>query len=126
MRAHDLQLVVVLVKGHPGNIAGVGERPHGSAEPVAQLLEQCWGGEGEAQVPGEERRDLGAGLQGGYVGVEIDPVKAFDVQRHVAVEHVVDGHNPHPHPHPPRPGIKGVRMHQRYSELQPGPLISAV
>jgi hypothetical protein len=65
MRAHDLQLVVVLVEGHPGNVARVGERAHGSAEPVTQLLEQCRGGKREVQVPGEKRGDLGAGLQVG-------------------------------------------------------------
>jgi hypothetical protein len=98
MRAHDLQLVVVLVEGHPGEVASVGERAHGSAEPVTKLLEQRRGGKRKAQVPGEERGDLGAGLQGGHIAVEIDPVKAFDVQRHVSLKHVVDRHDPHPHP----------------------------
>jgi len=108
MRAHDLQLVVVLGKGHPGKVASVGERAHGSAESVTQLLEQCRGGKRKAQVPGEERGDLCAGLQGGDVGVEIDPVKAFDVQRHVSVEHVIDRHDPHPPSHPPHPKDQGA------------------
>jgi hypothetical protein len=98
VRTHDLQLVVVLVEGHPGDAAGVGERPHGSTEPVTQLLEQRRGGKREAQVPGEERRDLCAGLQGGHIGVEIDPVKALDVQHDMPLEHLVEGHNPRPHP----------------------------
>src|SRR5205807_6517652 len=45
----------------------------------------------------QERHDLTADLQVGDVAIEVHPVEALQVQRHMAVEHIVDiDHLGHP------------------------------
>jgi hypothetical protein len=44
-------------------------------------------------VLGHERHDLPAGLQDRHVGIEVDPVQALDVQRHVPAQDFIDRHH---------------------------------
>jgi hypothetical protein len=103
MRLHHLQLGLVLAELDPGDVIGIGKGDHRLAEPVTQLPEQHRRREREPQVPGQERHHLGTGLQDRHVSVEIDPVQALDIQRHMPVEHVIyrqdtrhDDHLPQP------------------------------
>ena len=43
-----------------------------------------------AAVLGEERHQLAGHLQGGHVAVEVQPVQALDLQRHMLAQQVVD------------------------------------
>jgi DNA-binding MarR family transcriptional regulator len=63
-----------------GDVVVLGEGAHRLAEALTELAEQRRGGERIAEVIGQERHDLGACLQFRHVAVEIDPVRALDVQ----------------------------------------------
>ena len=103
VRRHHLQLGLVLLEPDPRDVVGIGERQHRPAEPVAHLPEQRRRGERESQVAGEERHHLGTGLQDRHVGVEVDPVQALDIQRHMPVQHVIHRHDPSHDDHLPQP-----------------------
>ena len=64
-----------------------------TTEPVSDLLEQRRRRDRVAQVIGQEPDHLAAHLQVGHVGVEVQPVDALDLQRDMAVQHVVDVHH---------------------------------
>ena len=98
VRAHHLQLGIILAEPDPRDLIGLGERGDRPAEPVPELPEQHRRGKREPQVPGQERHHLRTGLQDRHVRVEIDPVQALDVQHHMPVEHVVHRDNPLVHP----------------------------
>jgi len=70
-----------------------GEGLHLSTETVADLLEQRWRRDREAEMSGEEGDHLTTYLQIGDVGVEQQAVDAVDRQTDVTVEHVVDVHD---------------------------------
>jgi hypothetical protein len=91
VRLHHLQLGLVLLELDPGDVIGIGERHHRPAEPVAHLPEQRRRREREPQVPGQERHHLRTRLQDRHIGVEIDPVQAFDIQYDMPVEYVIYG-----------------------------------
>ena len=57
------------------------------------LSKQRRGGNRQAQVLGHERDHLPAGLQDRHVGIEVDPVQALDVQRHMPAEDLVHRHS---------------------------------
>ena len=103
VRLHHLQLGLVLTELDPRDVIGIGKGDHRLAEPVAHLPEQRRRGEREPQVPGQERHHLGTGLQDRHVGVEVDPVQALDVQRHMPVQHVVHRYDPRHDDHLPQP-----------------------
>jgi len=125
VRAHHLELAVILAELHPRDVVGLGKRRHRRTEPPPDLVEQRRGGERVAQMLAQERHHLATGLQDRHVGVEVHPVQALDVQRDMPIKHVVDRHHPRPHTH--------LRTQAQGREDEPtrrgppaGPLTSAV
>ena len=93
VRAHHVGLAVVLAEPDPRDVAGLGEGSHRAAEPLADLLQQRRRGDRQVQVLGHERDHLPAGLQDRHVGVQVDPVQALDVQRHMTAQHLIHRHH---------------------------------
>ena len=76
-----------------GNVLVGGERLHLPPEAVADLLEQRRRRDREAKVLGQKRHHLPADLQIGHVRVQVEPVHAGEVERNMALEHVIDVHH---------------------------------
>ena len=70
------------------------ERLHRPHEPVADLGEQRRRRDRVPQMPGQEHHHLPTRLQVRHVGVQQHPVHALDLQRHMAVEHLIDIRRP--------------------------------
>jgi hypothetical protein len=69
----------------------------------------------------KERDHLRAGLQRRYVGVEVDPVQALDVQRRVTFEQLIDRHNLLTHDRPPPrspPSIAGCDQRDKKDQAK--------
>ena len=120
--AHHVELAadVVLAESHHRDVVVCGEAGHRLAEALTELSEQRRRRERIAQVIGQKRHHLGAGLQFRHVAIQINPVRALDIQRHVPVQNFGHGHDPLRHDDhlgtehapaaaPPRPlGIRGA------------------
>lgn len=83
---------VRLLELQDGNVLGDGEGMHFTPKAIADLLEESRGGDGMAEVGGQEADHLAAHLEVGDIGVEVEAVDAFHLQGDVAVEEVVDVH----------------------------------
>jgi hypothetical protein len=69
---------------------GGSEAFHRRPEGIAQLGEDRRGGDRIAKVLGQEDDHLPTHLQVRHVGVQVDAIQALQVERYMAVEHVVD------------------------------------
>jgi hypothetical protein len=72
------------------DLPGRGEGAGGLDEGVAHLLEEGGRGDGVAAVLGEEGHQLAGHLQRRHVPVEIQPIQALNLQRHMLAQQVVD------------------------------------
>src|SRR6476660_4563924 len=83
--AHHVELAadVVLAESHHRDVVLCGDAGHRLAEALTVLSEQRRRRERIAQVIGEKRRHLGAGLQFRRVAIQINPVRALDIQGHL-------------------------------------------
>jgi hypothetical protein len=72
------------------DVVGIGERPHVATKTVADGTQQRRGRDRLAEVPGDEPHDLPADLKARHVRVEVEPVDALHIERHMTLKHVVD------------------------------------
>jgi hypothetical protein len=72
-------------------------------------------------MPGQERDDLTTDLQIRHVGVEVDPIGTFQIERHMPVEHVVDRDRARHH-HRLQLPIRVLRGGAATAEASVGPL----
>jgi hypothetical protein len=93
---HHLQLAahIGLAEPHPGDAVVLREGGHCPPEPLAELLEQRRRGEWVAQVAGQERHHLRAGLQLGHVGIEVNAIQALDIQSNMPIQNLGHGDDP--------------------------------
>jgi len=89
---HLLDLAVGLGEPHHRDVLLIGEATHRSAERGPDLIEDRRGRDRIAQMRGQEADNLPTHLQVRDVGVEVDPIQALQVQRHLPIEHIVDRH----------------------------------
>jgi len=120
--AHHFELAadVVLAESHHRDVVLRSEVGHRLAEALTELSEQRWRRERIAQMIGQKRHHLGAGLQFRHVAIQINPIRALDIQGHMPVQNLGHGHDPLRHDDhldtehapaaaPPRPpGIRGA------------------
>jgi hypothetical protein len=69
------------------------ERRDLSTKPVADRPQQRWRRDLIAPASAQQPHDLTADLQVGDIGVEVQPVDTLDLERHIALEHVIDVHH---------------------------------
>ena len=98
--ADDVDLAVGLGETDQRDVVDLGELEHRLAERQPDLVEQRRRRHLGATMLTQERDDLTRHLQVRHVPVEIEPVEALDLQRHVTSEQIVDvrdiGHRPPP------------------------------
>jgi hypothetical protein len=73
-----------------GNGVGLGEDADSISKTIPDSLEQDRRRDLVAKMRRQKRDNLASHLQLGHIPVEIDPVKAFDVQYDVTIEHIID------------------------------------
>ncbi len=81
---------VRLLQPQHGDVPVLGQAANITTEPVGDLLERRGRGKHLAQVVVKEAGHLTGHLQPGRIRVEVEPVHAFDLQSHMAVEHLID------------------------------------
>ncbi len=123
VRAHVVEFSVVparavrLVQSQQRDRVVLGEGLDLTAEAVADLVHHRRRGDGHAQVVAQEVGHLPRRLEPWHVGVEIEPIDAFELQGHVPVEYVVDVHCAgHAYSVPAR----GTALPARQTQTEPG------
>jgi hypothetical protein len=96
VRADVVKLAIVpagpvrTLQPEEGDVVVLGEGRKVSSEAVADLLEECRGGDLVTEVLGEEGDDLATHLKVRHVDVQVDAVETIEVERHMSLEHVID------------------------------------
>jgi hypothetical protein len=70
----------------------LGEASHRFPERRPHLLEDRRRRDRIAQVRGQETDDLPPDLQIRHIGIEVDPVQALQIQRHIPIENLIHRH----------------------------------
>jgi hypothetical protein len=91
--AHHLDLAVILAEPHYRDVLSFRERADRPPEGGADLLHDRRRRDRAAEVLRHERRHLPADLQVRHVAVQVDPVQALDVQRHMPIEQLIHRHH---------------------------------
>jgi hypothetical protein len=90
--AHHLVLAVPFTEADHRDVLSLGELAHRPPEPGTDLLHHRRRRDRTAQVLHHERHHLTADLQVRHVAVEVDPVQALHIQRHMPIEKIVHRH----------------------------------
>jgi hypothetical protein len=86
---HHLDVAVGGLQRHHRDVVGLRERRHPAAEPISDLLQACRRVDLEPAM-GKELDHLPADLQLAQVAMQVKPVQALQIERHVPLQHVVD------------------------------------
>jgi hypothetical protein len=89
---HLLDLAIGLGESHDRDVLLIGEAADCTPKRRPDLVEDRRGRDRVPQVGGQEADDLTTDLQVRDVGIQVDPVQALQIQRHMSLKHIIDGH----------------------------------
>ena len=86
MGPHHVDAAITFLEADYGDVVFLGEGLDGLAEPVPHLLHDRGRGDGLTEVVAHEGDHLAGDLEIRHIHVEVDPIKALEVEGHMVVE----------------------------------------